>query len=313
MSKSQRIFQLIDEISVRPGQTAKQLGERFRRSDRTIMRDMDSLEEIGMVVVNQKGYRFLTKPFLPPLALTREEAVAIMLAQQLAQQHLDPKAGEALASAVDKIRRGLGGPQKQVADGVEKHLAVLPGGATESDITSTLLTELSHAVQERLELSFAYQGRDDEVAEQRTIEPLGLSFQEGRWYLHGFDLARKGERTFRLGRIGALGATGRRFEPRVAFSSEKAAFHQWDLGKGEPTELTLTVSAGLARWFEENKPHPTVKVTGTTVTLSVNDPDAFLRWFASLDDAELVSPAWCRNKVEARLKNLGSLYATDKI
>jgi predicted DNA-binding transcriptional regulator YafY len=277
MSKSMRWFQLIDEISVRPGQTAKQLARRFGRSDRTIMRDIEDLAHIGIVVVNDKGYRFLSRPFLPPLALTREEVVAVMLAQQLAQRQLDPKAADALSSAVDKMRRGLGGPQQQAADGVEKHTAVLPNGALESDITNTLLTELSHAVQERLEISFSYRKRDGEAFEPRQAEPLGLSFQEGRWYLHAFDLDRDGERTFRLGRIANLTTSGRRFEPRVAFSAERAAFHQWDLGEGDPLELTMNVSPGLARWFEENRPHPTVKVVGTTVTLSVNDPDAFLR------------------------------------
>jgi predicted DNA-binding transcriptional regulator YafY len=308
MSKSQRWFQLIDEVSVRPGQTARQLAERFERSERTIQRDIDDLKEIGIVILSENGYRFLTKPFLQPLALNREEVVAIMLAQQLAQRQLDPKAGEALSRAVDKMKRGMGGPEKRTADGVERNTAVVTSGATESDVTPTLLTELTQAVQERLEVELSYQGRDDQAPEQRHVEPLGLSFQEGRWYLHGFDLRKNGDRTFRLGRIKSLKVSQRRFVPKSAFSAEKATFHQWDLGEGEPVELTMTVSAGLARWFDENKPHPTVKVVGTTVTLSVNDPDAYLRWFASLDDAELVSPTACRERLHDRLENLRTVY-----
>ena len=313
MSKSQRWFQLINEVSVRPGQTGKQLAERFGRTERTILRDIEQLDAIGVIIHNENGYRFFTKPTMGPLALTREEVIAVMLAQQIAHRHLDPQASEALGSAVDKMRRGLSGMEKRTAEGVEKHTAVVPSGATGADVTHTLITELSQAVHEHLEVQFSYRGRDDEAAELRTVEPLGLSFQEGRWYLHGFCLLRHGERTFRLGRISGLRVTGRRFEPRLSFSVEKATFHQWDLGEGEPVQLTFTVSPGLARWFEENKPHPTVKVTDQTVTLSVNDPDAFLRWFTSLDDAELVAPAHLRSHLHQRLSDLSGRYGHDRI
>lgn len=308
MLRSQRWFQLINEVDVRPGQTGKQLAAKLGRSDRTIMRDIDDLASVGLVIHNENGYRFMGKPFLPPLALTREEVVAIMLAQKLAQRQLDPQASEALAQAVDKMRRGLGGSEQRTAEDVEQHTAVLPSGATGADVHHTLLSELSRAVQDRLRVEFSYQSLKDKPPEARRVEPLGLSFQEGRWYLHGFDLTREGERTFRLSRISQLKVSGERFEPKVAFSAEKAAFHQWDLGQGDPVRLVMSVTPELARWFEENKPHPSVTVVDTTVTLSVNDPEAFLRWFASLDGAVLVEPDWCRDRLASRLEELRSLY-----
>jgi predicted DNA-binding transcriptional regulator YafY len=312
MTKTQRWFKLINEIHVRSGQTGKQLAEKFGRTERTIQRDIDELAEIGIVIVNHNGYRFLSKPYLPPLALSREEVLAIMLARQLAQRQLDPQARDALSQAVDKMRRGMGGTEQRTAEGVEKHIAVLPSGATDADVTQTLLSELSHAVNEQLTVEFSYQGREDKPVEQRRVEPLGLSFQESRWYLHAYDQARQGERTFRLGRMTDLTVTSQRFEPQGDFSAEKAAFHQWDLGEGDPVQLTMNVTPGLARWFAENKPHPTVNVDGTTVTLSVNDPNAFLRWFASLDGAELLEPAWCRDRLAERLARVRALYAKDQ-
>jgi hypothetical protein len=66
----------------------------------------------------------------------------------------------------------------------------------------------------------------------------------------------------------------------------------------------------LARWFEENKPHPSVKVDGLKATITVSDPKAFLRFFASLDDAELLSPAPYRDWFRERLGNLQTPYLT---
>ena len=309
MSKFQRCLQLIHEVEVRPGQSGKQLADRFECSERTIMRDIRHLEEqVGLIITNENGYRFFNKPFLPPLALTWDEVVAVILAQSLAQRQLDARTSAWLSNAVEKMRRGMAGAEKRVAERVKQQTVVLPSAATESDTAVTLLSELTRATQENLEISFWYQGRSDAEPEQRWAEPAGMSFQESRWYLLAYDLAREGERTFRLGRMSGLVVSATRFVPKITFSADKAAFHQWDLGSGDPVELTLNVSPGLARWFEENKPHPTVSCDDTTVTLSVNDPEAFLRWFASLDDAELIAPQWCREKLAERLEGLAKLY-----
>ncbi len=309
MSKSQRWLQLIHEVEVRPGQTGKQLADRFEVSERTIMRDIRHLEEqLGLIITSEDGYRFFNKPFLPPLALSWDEVVAVILAQSLAQKQLDPKTSKSLSKAVDKMRRGMGSVEKHTAEQVVKHTTVVPNGATEADTSNTLLHELTRATQQHLEVSFSYQGRDDQAPEQRRAEPLGLSFQDGRWYLHAYDLVRQGSRTFRLGRMTHLTVTSNRFVPKETFSAEKATFHQWDLGEAEPVELTLSVSTGLARWFEENKPHPSVTVQGTTITLSVNDPLAFLRWFASLDDAELTGPIHYRQALRERFERLRDAY-----
>lgn len=309
MSKSQRWLQLIHEVEVRPGQTGRQLAERFRCSERTIMRDIRHLEEqLGLIITSEDGYRFFNKPFLPPLALTWDEVVAVILAQSLAHRQLDSQNCSALSRVVEKMRRGMTGSEKRVAEHVEKYTAVVPSPATEVDTAAALLTELTRAVQENLEIRFLYQGRSDQASEPRYVEPLGMSFQENRWYLRAFDLDRQDFRTFRLGRMCDLALSQTRFVPRETFSAEKATFHQWDIGSREPVELKMSVSAGLARWFEENKPHPTVIVADTTVTLSVNDPEAFLRWFASLDDAELIEPDWCRKKLKERLERLKGKY-----
>lgn len=310
MSQSQRWLTLVHEIDVRPGQTAKQLAEKLGCSMRTIQRDIDRLPDLGFVAHNESGYRFFDKPFLSPLALTREEVVSVILAQRLAARQLDGRAVKALENAVDKMRRGFCAQDKIMAEKIEGRTAVVPGADTEADVARDHLQDLTDAVQRHQQVLFDYQGRDDQAKEERHVEPLGLSFQDSRWYLHAYDLKRKGERTFRLGRMSALRVTSVRFEPKIKFTAEHATFHQWDLGEGDPVELTLTVSSGLARWFEENKPHPSILVQGNLVTLSVNDPESFLRWFASLDDAELTSPPHFRDSLHRRLNRLRDLYVT---
>lgn len=312
MSKPQRWFLLIHELEVRPGQTGSQLAKRFGCSKRTIMRDIRHLEEqLAVVIINDNGYRFYSKPFFPPLAFQWDEVVAILFAHNLALPQLDPQTSQALSRAVDKMRRGMAKGSQRIAKDVEKYTAVIPSAATETDTSATLFMDLTRATQERLTISFLYQGRDDEDPQLRQVEPLGISFQSNRWYLHAYDLVRNGQRTFRLGRISELRVSETHFVPKVEFEASRAAFHQWDLSVGEPVEFTLKVSTGLARWFEENKPHPSVHVDGSIVTVKVKDPEAFLRWFCSLDDAELVSPPKWRTWLRERCGLLAQSYQSD--
>ncbi len=309
MSTTQRLFALIQEIEARPGQTAKRLAARFDVSERTIQRDVDErLPSLGVVVANRNGYRFEHKPFLKPLRLNRNEVMALILAQQVAEQHLDQEVTDALRLSVDKIRREFCAQDRITAQKVEERTIVDPGPATASDLLQTTMSSLSEAVTRQQEVSFDYQGRDDDDTERRFVEPLGLFFKQGRWYLYSFDQNRQDFRTFRLGRMTNLELSSKRFEAKAKFDAEAASFHKWDIAEGDPVEFCLELSPSLARWFEENKPHPTTKVKGTRATLSVTDPAAFLRWFASLDEAELVAPSAYREALRNRLLMMAQRY-----
>ena len=308
---NQRLFQLINEVRARPGQTAKALAEKFGCSERAIQRDFAKrLPDLGVRAVNNRGYRFEHDPHLKPLALSSEEIVSLILAEQLAQEHLDDSVRGPLKTAVDKLKRQFCNQDRVTAQKIEERTVVEPGPETEADTSSALLAGLTEAVSRQQEITFAYQGRDDQACEKRHAEPIGLFFQEGRWYLHAFDLNRQGIRTFRLSRMNELVLSAKRFEARAKFDADIASFHEWDIGDRESTEFELEVSAGLARWFHENKPHPTVKVEGTKVTLKVTDPQAFLRWFASLDGAELLTPLRYRSVFQNRLRTLAQSYET---
>ena len=83
-------------------------------------------------------------------------------------------------------------------------------------------------VTERRVARFAYNGLD------RRVDPYGLSYREGRWYLAGFDHAREGERLFRTDRISGPveleGAAGAFRRPEAAPSGPVPP---WRLGDDE--------------------------------------------------------------------------------
>lgn len=309
MKVAERLLALVQEIEVRPGQTAVKLAQKFGCSARTIERDIqERFPEIGVVAVNEGGYRFLHKPHLRALALTHEELVSIILAHKVAEPSLDESTASALNSVIDKIRSGLPSWEKHTAERLEERTAANPSPETQADTSTTLFAALTEAVTDQHCVEFQYRGRDDKSEETRLVEPLGLFFQDKRWYLQAYDVNRQGTRTFRLARMASLRTTGEKFQPRESFSAEAASFHQYDIADGEPVTLKLLLTPTLGRWFEENKPHPSVTVDGTDATVTVSDPRAFLRWFASLDGAQVLGPKRYRDWFVQRLKNLQKLY-----
>lgn len=309
MKVAERLLALVQEIEVRPGQTALSLAEKFGCSQRTIERDIqERLPEINVVAVNQNGYRFLQKPHLRALALTHQELVSIILAHKVASPSLDDETSAALGRVLDKIRTGLPTWDKNTAEILGKRTSANASPETQADTSSTLFNALTDAVTEQRRIEFLYQGRKDQDDQLRRVEPLGLFFQDKRWYLHAFDLDRDGTRTFRLARMSDLQVTADTFVPRAEFTQESATFHQYDIADGEPVTLKLMLQPSLARWFEENKPHPSVSVDNTDATISVSNPEAFLRWFASLDGAQVLSPPEYRDWFVERLKSIAKLY-----
>ena len=309
MKVAERLLALVREIEVRPGQTAVRLAEKFGCSARTIERDIqERFPELGVVAVNHGGYRFLQKPHLRALALTHEELVSITLAHKVAEPSLDANTAAALSSVIDKIRSGLPSWEKHAAERLDERTAANPSPETKADTESTLFSVLTDAVTRQVRIRFGYRGRDASAEEERYVEPLGLFFQDKRWYLQAFDVTRDGMRTFRLARMGTPRLTKESFQPRETFSAEKAQFHQYDIADGEPVTLRLMLSPSLARWFAENKPHPSVQIDECDATVTVSNPEAFLRWFSSLDGAQVLGPRHYRDWFVERLKTLQKLY-----
>jgi predicted DNA-binding transcriptional regulator YafY len=68
--------------------------------------------------------------------------------------------------------------------------------------------------------------------ELRRVQPLHLVCWEHAWYLFAYDYAREDIRTFALGRMGHVAATGVRFEPAVKFDLNKELKHSFGITRG---------------------------------------------------------------------------------
>lgn len=187
--------------------TVPTLAARLGVDERTLRRYAQHLTDLGIPIESRRGryggYRLAPGYKLPPLMLTDDEAVAVVLGLVAGRRTgLVAAAAEAADNASAKVRRVL---PAELARRLESLLSAAgftsPEWAAHPPGTDTLLV-LAEAARRRRPVAITYTSWRGGQSTRR-VEPYGLVFHSGRWYLTGFDDRRGEVRTFRLDRIAA--------------------------------------------------------------------------------------------------------------
>lgn len=241
-------------------------------------------DELGFELIEDGGRYSVDKrnAFLD-LDLTDDERAALNVA--LSAVSLEGGSGDAL--------RKLGGrTATPLAPLVHADLETLP-----------FLPMLHRACRDRRVLRFSYRGDD------REVEPYGLLFRDGFWYVHGLDRGDGVAKNFRIDRVeGAIqedGPAGAFARPAIDLGSVLPD-QAWLLGDGPPVTAEVWVDAVFAGRAIAEAGEETVierRDDGSVVLcLVVRNQDALLSWvLGMLDRAELLGPPELRDAMRQRL------------
>ncbi|WP_039628651.1 YafY family protein [Streptomyces sp. 769] len=200
-----RVLTLLELLQSGGTRTVAELADRLGVEGRTVRRYVDQLIDLDVPVESVRGryggYRLAPGYRLPPLMLSDDEALAVLLgliAGRRAGLTTTERTASETASA--KIRRVL---PKHIARRLDTLLEALaftdqPGEFDTPD--SEALLTLADAVRHRRPVSIRYTDRDGRRSE-RTLHAYGIVAHEGRWYVTGKDAQIDEDRTFRLDRI----------------------------------------------------------------------------------------------------------------
>ncbi len=304
-----RLTRVVSLLRAHPdGMAIKDIAKRIDVSVRTVYRDLNAIEgEIG-IAVWQDGRRWglAADEFLPPLKLTLDEAMAVVLSARLMVRYAD-KYDPDLASAFEKLGQVL---PAALGEHVARTLDVLSGHPTD-DRFSRHVHLLTKAWAERRIVSLDYEparyGPDSTPRKARVrpylIEP---SLQTHALYLVGFDETRNAIRTFKIERIRDVSLTPDSFaapEPGLV----QAMFDRaWDIiADQEPVDVVLRFSPSVAARVQEARWHPSQRVEvepdGSIVwQATVAGPIEVRLWVLSWgDDVEVLAPESLRDDVAA--------------
>lgn len=216
-----RVLALLEILQAGGDFTVADLAGRLDVDERTVRRYAAHLTDLGIPVQARRGryggYRLAPGYKLPPLMLTDEEAVAVILGLVAATRAgLTTTEGAAAQSATAKIRRVL---PTALARRIESLLATVDfteQARRPSPPGIEVLLTLAEAARHQQPVAIMYTTWRGQTGERR-LDPYGLVFHAGRWYLTGHDHERSAVRTFRLDRIAAAHATPGRFDVPADF------------------------------------------------------------------------------------------------
>ncbi|WP_405093256.1 YafY family transcriptional regulator [Micromonospora sp. NBC_01392] len=216
-----RVLALLEILQAGGGFTVADLAGRLGVDERTVRRYAAHLADLGIPVEARRGryggYRLAPGYKLPPLMLTDEEAVAVMLGLVAATRAgLVTAEGAAAESATAKIRRVLPAVLARRIDSLLDTVDFTAPVRKPAPPGIEVLLVLAEAARHQQPVSITYtswRGR----AGERQLDPYGLVFHAGRWYVTGHDHDRRAVRTFRLDRIGTARPAQGRFDIPAGF------------------------------------------------------------------------------------------------
>jgi predicted DNA-binding transcriptional regulator YafY len=202
-----RVLALLEILQAGGSRTAAELAERLGVDERTVRRYVEHLVALDVPVWSQRGryggFRLAPGFRMPPLMLTDDEALAVVLGLVAAQRiGLAAPSASATHSAAAKVRRVLPSRLAERLDALLETAGITTPHRTGTAPETDILLLFAQAARERRAVAISYRSRGAR-ASSRTIRPYGVVAHTGHWYVTGADSASSEDRTFRLDRVSA--------------------------------------------------------------------------------------------------------------
>jgi predicted DNA-binding transcriptional regulator YafY len=273
-----RLLTLIELLQVYRQLNAEEIAGRLEVSPRTVRRYITGLQEMGIPVETERGpaggYRLRRGPRLPPLMLSNDEALVTIIGLLAAQRLGLAASGTAVQGALTKLDRVLPEAQRTQVQAMQDFVSLGLSPVARDHADAETILRLSTAARDQTGIRLTYRSAASEVTE-RVVDPYGVAFQCGHWYLVSWDHFRGALRTFRLDRMLATEVTTETFERPDDFDA--VAYLRQAIGEAPyGTRCEVLLALGL----EEAKS----RVSPTDGTLEPADDGTLLRF--SADDLD---------------------------
>lgn len=295
--------------------TANELAQHFEVTVRTIYRDVSALSEAGVPVAGEAGvgYSLVKGYHLPPVMFTADEAMALFVGAEMVKHFADASLAGPMDSSLLKIRSVLPRDRQDDLDRLNKATAIYGAPRAGSAVDQRTLLPIQQAIVSRRVLRMTYRGKGRGADTVRDVEPLGVTFHTGAWYLVAWCRMRTDFRYFKLERLQNLEVLAERFAARPDFSLR--AYLEQNLGRDDRVPVQAWFSAtAMERVRNESYNGITAERAergGHVVDLKTFSLEWMARWLLSFgDEAEALAPAKLRTLVRAVAEQVARRHAS---
>ncbi len=215
---STRFLTILELLQTRGRATAGELARALEVEQRTVRRYVAALQDWGIPIESVRGpaghYRLRPGRKLPPLVLDDEEALAVVMGLHLVRRLGFALGSPAATRALAKLERMLPTPVRDRVTAVEEAVTFNIPRYPAPAAGEVMLT-LGRATEGRRRVALDY--TEGEGTHAIEVEPYGLAYHAGLWYLAGRDCGTAATRVFLLERIGAVRERGGAFDRPADF------------------------------------------------------------------------------------------------
>ena len=317
LAKLQRVMKILQLIQSQGGWNAASLARECGVKERTIYRDISLLEKAGVPLhydEEQKGYRVRADYYMPPVDLTLEEALAvIVLGEQIGRDQQIPLT-QAATKAVAKIRGRL--PERLKKElGALDYMVIRLGQASDAAV-GDVYAKMQSALAHRHCLRCRYESGEKRYTGAFVFKPYTLLFERRAWYVIGLHGGHDEVRCLKLSRfVEVQEKPDLLYEVPREFSLKKHLGNAWRMIRGKKTyKVHLRFDAQFAENIADTHWHETQETQfaddgSLDFMCKVDGLDEILWWVLSMGPhCQVIEPKELADKVRALAAETAALY-----
>lgn len=311
MNKSERINDMMLFLNDRSSFNLKDIMKKYNISRSTALRDISSLEEIGMPIYSQTGrnghYRILPNKLLSPIVFNTDEIFSLYFSMLTLKAYETTPFHLSIEKLKEKFERCLPSDKVELIHKTEKVLSF--GTVKQVNHCEFLKDILEFTLDEkicRIEYS------KNNVIEQYYLQFFNISSKYGQWYAIGYNFKTEDYKVFRCDKILNM-------EESTEYSSkslsELMTSYDISLKKKGYTEFEIEISkAGADLFYKENYP---------SMKLFHENGKYFIRGFYNSGEENFITgyfmnygknilsikPFFLKNLIITRIKNLENYFS----
>lgn len=315
-----RVIQILTTLQAGKSYTASDLSKMFGTSRRTIFRDLKELQALGVPYhydAKSGGYGIKPNFFLPPVDLSAEEALSLLMLVHKARNQIQlPFKNSALLAAL-KIENNLPAKIKQYCNTTLQNISARAAAQAPTNTLDKTFTELQKAITNKRKVNIRYQSLSEEKNVDVELCPYHLLYNHRAWYVLGHSDRHKAVRAFKLNRIKDLETSDKCFLGGENFDLQEYLGRAWSMvPEGRIYNIKLRFMPKTAGNVTEVQWHSTQKVTynsdgSATMEFRIDGLGEISWWILGYgDQVQVLAPKALRKRVLEMAKNMIKLNET---
>jgi proteasome accessory factor B len=254
------------------------------------------------------GYRNL-----PTLSFEPDELRALLLAARRAKAVGEPTLARDAESAIRKLTHDVGLALGAVIGESDEH-----SPRPSDDASAPIVAMLGEALLRQKRVGFTYHSINRDATNERVVEPYGLFFLNGHWYLAARDTQLGDVRNFRASRMSKVEMSRKKpqspdYEIPASFSlaAHARAKEPWEIGDDAPEEMIVELRGESGATIAARELGAPVPGAPLQRKFLVRRVDSFVRWLMSFaGEIVPVSPERLREQYDATIAATLEAYSS---